>query len=336
MIIKKVVSDQFMVEDRPLIAICLAAYNGEKYITQQLESIFSQTYQHFKLYIADDRSTDRTVEIIETFQNRFTGRIGLTVNDKQLGVVNNFETLIGHCKEEYIACCDQDDIWESNKLELQLKAMRQLEEKSLTGACLVHSDLSMVNENAEELEDSYFRFRGYRLNQKKDLGHILGPSGVMGNTLMINAVLRDKVLPFPSGLEVHDYHDYWIGVVAELYGERKTLQQPLVRYRIHNSNLSNPLQKVQSKGSRWGWLNRDIRLPYLDSKRYKVMAALLEKELSQEDEKYIQAFYDYLTFSKSRLAMFSDLIRYSLVKRGIWFRMKLLAKMMLTKRYPDA
>lgn len=330
MIIKKIVLDQFMLDNKSHIAICLATYNGEKYITEQLESIFSQTYQNFKLYIADDRSTDRTVEIIEVFQNRFSGQIDLIVNDKQLGVVNNFETLIGYCKEEYISCCDQDDIWESNKLELQLEAMKQLEQEFLTGAYLVHSDLSMVNENAKVLADSYFHFRGYRLNQKKDLGHILGPSGVMGNTLMINAVLRDKVLPFPLGL---DAHDYWIGIVAELYGERKTLPEPLVRYRLHNSNVSNSWQKLQSKGNRFGWFNRDIRLPYLDSKRCTTMAVLLKKELSTEDEKCIQAFYDYLTFSKSRLVMFFDLIRYSLVKRGVWFRLKLFVKMMLTNRY---
>ncbi len=320
-----------MIEDKPYIGICLASYNGEKYIAEQLESIFSQTYQQFKLYIADDRSTDNTVSIIKTFQDRFTDRIDLTVNDTQLGVVKNFETLLSHCKEAYIALADQDDIWESDKLALQLETMIELEDQSEIKACLVHSDLTMIDENNKILADSYFRFRGYRLDQKKDLGHILGPSGVMGNTLMINRVLRDKILPFPAEIEVHDY---WIAIIAELYGRRKTLHQPLVRYRIHHQNVSNSMQNIKSKTKIWRWLSRDIKLPYLESKRHRTMEVLLKRELLKEDKKSIKSFYEYLTFSKGRLEMYSDLIRYSLVKQGVWFRVKLFVKMMLTKRYP--
>ena len=172
--------DQSMVQNKPLIAICLASYNGEKYIAAQLESIFTQNYQNFKLYIADDRSADNTVAIIKSFQDRFADKIELTVNDTQLGVVKNFETLLSHCEEAYIALADQDDIWEENKLALQIEAMLQLEKQSGTKACLIHSDLSMMDENAKRLADSYFLFRRYRLNQEKDLGHILGPSGVLG------------------------------------------------------------------------------------------------------------------------------------------------------------
>ena len=319
-----------MIEDKPYIGICLASCNGEKYIAEQLESIFSQTYQQFKLYIADDRSTDNTVTIIKTFQDRFRDRINLTINTKQLGVVKNFETLMSHCEEAYISLADQDDIWESNKLALQLEAMIKLEDQSKINACLVHSDLTMIDENNKVLAESYFHFRGYRLDQKKDLGHILGPSGVMGNTLMINRVLCDKVLPFPKELEVHDY---WIAIIAELYGRRKTLHQPLVRYRIHNQNISNSMQNIQPSVKRWQLFSRDIKLPYLESKRYSIMEILLKRELEEKDKKSIKAFYDYLTFSKSRLEMYFDLIHYSLVKRGVWFRVKLLMKMMLTKRY---
>lgn len=329
MIIEKIILNQYMLQNKPLIAICLASYNGEKYIAEQLESIFTQSYQYFKLYIADDRSTDNTVSIIKTFQERFVDRIDFTINDIQLGVVKNFETLLSHCEEEYITFSDQDDIWESDKLTLQIKAIMQLEKESVTKACLVHSDLSMMDENAKLIADSYFHFRGYSLNQKKDLGHILGPSGVMGNTLMMNRELRNKSLPFPAGLEVHDY---WIAIVAELYGKRKTLQQPLVRYRIHNKNSSNSIQSIQSNNRQW-LTTRDIKLPYLESKRHYIMSNLLKRVLPNEDKKSIQAFYDYLTFSKSRLEMYLDLIRYSLVKRGIWFRVKLFVKLMLTNRY---
>ncbi len=321
---------QFMAQNKPFIAICFASYNGEQYIEEQLESIFAQNYQNFKLYIADDRSTDNTVMIIKTFQDRFRDRIYLTVNHRQLGVVKNFETLLSNCKEEYIALSDQDDIWKPNKLARQLEVMLQLEKEYTATACLVHSDLILIDKNVKVLNNSYFGFRGYKLNQKKDLGHILGPSGVMGNTLMINRKLCDKSLPFPKELEVHDY---WIGIVAELYGKRKTLQEPLVLYRVHNMNISNSIQNIQAYTKKWQWNVRNLKLPYLDSKRHYIMSNLLKKVLENEDKKAIQAFYDYLTFSKSRLEMYLDLIRYSLVKRGLWFRIKLFVKLMLTERY---
>ena len=320
--------DQLMIHNKPLIAICLASYNGEKYISEQLESIFAQSFQNFKLYIADDRSIDNTVMIIKRFQDRFGDRIHFTINATQLGVVKNFETLLSNCDEEYITLADQDDIWEPDKLTHQLEAMIQLEQQSTTKSYLVHSDLMMIDENANVIADSYFSFRGYRLNQEKDLGHILGPSGVMGNTLMMNRELRDKSLPFPRELEIHDY---WIAIVAELYGRRITLQKSLVRYRIHHKNISNSIHSIQSNKRKW--FTRDIKLPYLELKRDYIMATLLKRVLSNEDKKSIQAFNDYLTFSKSRLGMYMDLIYYSLVKRGIWFRVKLFAKLMLTKRY---
>lgn len=322
-----------MTEHKPRIGLCLATFNGEKYIAEQLDSVFMQTYQQFTLYIADDGSTDGTIDIIRTFQKRFPGRIVLRINDRTLGAVKNFEQLLRSCNEAYIAFCDQDDIWAPDKLRLQLDTIRGLEGAYPETPCMVHSDLSMMTGSGEPMHDSYFRFRGYRLLGHKDLGHILGPSGVMGNTTMVNAALCEKALPFPDGLEVHDY---WIGVVAELFGKRRTLFEPLVRYRIHNSNMSNSLANVQSKGVLWQWFERDLKLPYIESSRHKVIATLLDKDISPRDKKTIEAFYDYLTFSKGRLEMFADLIRYSLVKRGVWFRTKLLFKIFLTKRYRRA
>jgi len=322
-----------MTENKSQIGICLATYNGEKYIEEQLESIFSQTYQHFTLYIAEDNSSDKTVKMIKFFQERFPDRIDLQINDQTLGVVKNFEQLLRSCNEKYIAFCDQDDIWEKDKLQLQIDAIRKLECENPKTPCMVHSDLSMIDDNAKHLADSYFRFRGYCLQEQKDLGHILGPSGVMGNTVMINALLCEKVLPFPSDLEVHDY---WIGVITELYGKRKTLFSPLVRYRIHHKNVSNSLENLQSKRNISQWLKRDLRLPYIESDRHKIIATLLDKKLSEIDKDTVKAFYDYLTFSKGRGEMFTDLIKYSLVKRGVWFRINLLIKILLTRRYHRA
>ena len=321
-----------MQNSKPYIAVCMATYNGEAYIAEQIESIFAQTYSYFKIYIADDQSHDKTSVIVRSFQKRYPDKISLIHRTKHVGVVKNFELLLEACSEAYIVLADQDDIWEKYKLEVQLKAMLELEEISQEKRCLVHSDLSVINQDALKLYDSYFNFRGYKLDECKDLGHILGPSGVMGNTIMINAKLRDKILPFPPSLEIHDY---WIGVVAELYGSRRTLSKPLVRYRIHKNNASNSLKSIDSKVSIRRWLHRDLRLPYMESTRAGLMQFLLTERLTKEDRHYIEAFYKYLTFSKSRISLYMDLLRYSLVKRSLKFRVLLLLKILITKRYSD-
>ena len=315
------------------IAILMTTCNGERFVEAQLASLFAQTFTDFMLYIADDISTDNTVDIIRTFQQRFPEKIDLRVNAKRLGVTKNFEGLLQRCTESYAAFCDQDDIWEPDKLRLEFDAIRQLERAKGTLPCLVHSDLLMIDTEDSVMHASYFAFRRYRLRDGKDLGHILGPSGVMGNTVMINAALRARALPFPHGVEVHDS---WLGIVAELYGKRRTLHRPLVRYRIHRTNTSNSLQRLQGgiKQGKRGLF--DIRLPYLDSHRKALMEYLLAQEMGTADRNTVQAFYDYLCFSKSRLRMYYDLIRYSLVKRGNWFRTKLLVKLLLTRRYRHA
>lgn len=314
----------------PRIAIMMATYNGAAYLARQLDSLLAQTYLHYTIDIADDGSTDGTVEILQSYQNRCPETIHFSVNPERLGVVKNFENLLQRLDAPYVMFCDQDDLWEPDKVARQLEAMQELEAAASDVPCLVHGDLAMMDAEERPLAASYFAFRGYCLRDTKDLGHILGPSGVMGNTVMLNAALRCKALPFPEGLEVHDY---WIGIVAELFGKRRTLQQPLVRYRIHATNVSSSVHTLQSRAGWQRWLRGAIRLPYLDSSRNVVMAHLLSLPLDAKDRQVIMAFADYLAFRGSRWQMFWNLVQYDLVKRGVGFRLKLFFKMMLTRRY---
>ena len=308
----------------------MATCNGETFLEEQLLSILNQTYQNFQITISDDCSSDGTVAIIKEYQQKYPQRITLLENNIRVGVVKNFESLLENCIADYIAFCDQDDIWEFDKLQKEMEVMLQLEATIDQKACLVHSDLLMIDDHNNLIRPSYFSFRGYRLKDKKDLGHILGPSGVMGNTLLINKALRDIVLPFPDTLDVHDY---WIGVCAELFGYRKTLHEPLVRYRIHGNNTSNSFSSLNKKSTFLKFFSRDIKLPNLETKRKIFLHSLLEKIKNSKDKKTFQAYLDYLEFKKNRLEIYFDLIKYSLVKRGFLFRIKLFFKIIFTNRY---
>lgn len=100
----------------PAISIALATYNGEAYLAQQLDSLARQTLLPSELVISDDGSTDRTIEIAQTFADRAPFAVRIVRNDKRLGFSDNFMRAVAHCSGELIAFCDQDDVWDPAKL----------------------------------------------------------------------------------------------------------------------------------------------------------------------------------------------------------------------------
>ena len=106
------------------IDILMATYNGEKYIKQQLDSILNQTYNEFNLIISDDASLDGTISILKEYQNK-DSRIKVFKQDKNLGVVENFEFLLKQVTNEFFMLADQDDIWEKDKIEKSITKLKE-------------------------------------------------------------------------------------------------------------------------------------------------------------------------------------------------------------------
>ncbi|NBL00422.1 MAG: glycosyltransferase family 2 protein, partial [Erysipelotrichia bacterium] len=248
--------------NQPLVTILLTTFNAENFLVEQIESILHQTYSNIELVIHDDASDDRTCSIIEDYCQKYSN-IKLIKNNHNIGCVNNFESAISSCSAKYIALSDQDDIWARNKLEMQMQNLLRYEKGHKSMPIMVHSDLMMIDESNRVLYRSYFQFRKYKLKKHKDLGHILGPCGVMGNTILFNDALKKLIIPFPHNLSIHDY---WIALITELLGKRITIYSPLVQYRIHSNNLSNNQSSLQrSKGlvsSLKAWKNQKKKIPY--------------------------------------------------------------------------
>ena len=313
----------------PSLSVLLASCNGEKFIAQQIRSIVAQTYTDFQLIICDDNSQDATIQIIQTFLSKYPN-IVLHRNKTTLGYVRNFERLIGLCHTPYIALCDQDDIWECDKLEKQMQHMQLSETKHPTQPVLIHSDLSVHDTNGSKLYPSYFAYRGYVLGNKKDLGHILGPCGVMGNTVLFNRALKNLILPFPPMLK---NHDYWIALVCELFGTRVTLDTPLVQYRLHTDNASNPLIATTATQHSMQYYLRCLRgicrLPYTGTQRENVLEYLLEHyTVDDEARRIIEAFLKYLRLQGSKSGRIYDMMRYAYVKKSIPFQIKTALKIL--------
>ena len=126
--------EQYMMqEDTTQVAILLATYNGERFIKDQLDSILNQTYQNFVCYIHDDGSTDRTVDILKKYVSKYPKKIKLLEYPGKKGAVGNFLSLIDyaveHCREQYYLFSDQDDIWLPQKIELEVKKIRKIDNK---------------------------------------------------------------------------------------------------------------------------------------------------------------------------------------------------------------
>ena len=135
-----------------VIVIC-STFNGQKYLKEQIDSLFHQSYKDFKLLFRDDGSSDKTLEILKSYD------IELLPSNENIGVKSSFETLLKYAFEnsdaKYFMFCDQDDVWNNDKIERTLEKMQELE--NLYGGSiplLVHSDLEVVNEKLETLSSS--------------------------------------------------------------------------------------------------------------------------------------------------------------------------------------
>ncbi len=104
------------------VSIVICTYNGSKYLSQQLDSIFAQTYPLHEVIVQDDGSTDDTWNIIEKYANKFP-QMRIYRNKEKQGINANFLSAMQHATGDYIAIADQDDIWEHNKIEIQIKAI---------------------------------------------------------------------------------------------------------------------------------------------------------------------------------------------------------------------
>ena len=139
-----------------IIEILMATYNGEKYISEQIDSIINQTCKNWKLLIRDDGSQDKTLEILEEYEKR-DERINILRDIKgNLGFVKNFEELLKNSSEEFIMFSDQDDYWLENKLEVYSNELNKFSKEELEKPLLLHSNSFICDENLKIKKTSFF------------------------------------------------------------------------------------------------------------------------------------------------------------------------------------
>ena len=140
------------------LEILMATYNSADWIAPQLESILSQTYTDFRLLVRDEGSTDRTLELVETFAKRDPRVVVLPTDGRNLGAIQNFSALLNVTEADYVMFADADDVWLPKKVELTLNAILEVERRGGSATpILVHTDLRIVGSQLEPLAPSFWR-----------------------------------------------------------------------------------------------------------------------------------------------------------------------------------
>jgi len=215
-----------------MISIALASYNGEKYIREQLDSILNQTIQDFEVIICDDCSNDNTWNIIEEYANN-DARFRCYKNEKNLGFIKNFEKAISLCEGDYVALCDQDDIWIQIHLEVLFSNIKN------NNLCL--GNALFINGNNESLEQTHISSLGGGIEfldtiEKKIIRVLFRGNFCQGASMLIKRDFLNRILPVPNCFSVHDV---WFAMAAICEKSFVFTPETITLYRQHNTNVIN-------------------------------------------------------------------------------------------------
>lgn len=209
-----------------MVSVCIATFNGEEYIEEQLASILSQLTSEDEVIISDDGSTDQTIQIINSFKDC---RIRLIRHSKTKCkfsfdyTTHNFENALQYAQGDYIFLADQDDIWLPGKVKIMCSYLQK--------NTLVLSDCKMVNSRLETISESYFKCNQSGKGIWKNIIH----NSYLGCCMAFQRELLKKAFPFPKSAVAHDI---WLGLLAEKFGKVVFLDVPMILYRRHGKNVS--------------------------------------------------------------------------------------------------
>ena len=291
-----------MNENRNKVAVLMSTYNGEKYLEEQLESIFAQKDVDLTLFVRDDGSKDNTLNIIDKYRKKYSNII-LVDSKENLGPAMSFMILLKYAylnnKFDYFAFSDQDDIWLSNKLIKGIKNLKDNNEPYL----YCSNQILYINDEK----------KGFRFTEELpiDLGSYMVKNEISGCTMIMNRKLVSilKILGFPeTNILNYRLHDTWVLLVACIYGKVIYDKESEILYRIHENNCIGI-----KKNSFW----QRIKRRYFNKTPAKNLRSKTAKELlkrcefkSLEDKELVQSFANYQNslFDKKKLLKLSDSI----------------------------
>lgn len=215
---------QKRIEKKPLVSIAVATYNGDKYIRKQIESLLKQDYSNIEIIVSDDNSTDNTYNILNEYKNKIK-----VYKNSNKGLNNNFINAIQHCKGYYLALCDQDDIWETNKIS---ELVKKIDDFDIINCCVCVIDENDNYHNSAIMHQAYEIDKTYFIDFEK----YIKENPLLGCTSLMKMSFVKKFLSIPKACI---YHDWWFAMNCIKNGNGIVfVDEQLVKYRQHSKNTA--------------------------------------------------------------------------------------------------
>lgn len=214
-----------------MTSVCMATYNGARFIREQIDSILLQLGAEDELIVSDDGSTDGTLEILAEYAVA-DARVRVLHHEKKISqspyrnfryATENFENALCHANGDYIFLSDQDDVWLPEKVTVCMKLLESYD-------CIVHN-YRVIDADGNLIEEAHFR-------KKPVHSHFLmnvADNHFRGCCLALKAEILKYALPIPPNVIGHDY---WIGCLAAHYGAVHYEMRPLIASRWYSGSVS--------------------------------------------------------------------------------------------------
>lgn len=295
------------------VAICLATYNGEEYIGQQLDSLLNQSYSKWVAYIRDDNSTDGTMQILEKYVHKYPDKFKLITDvqgggnsQKNFALIHKWVTL--NANPDYYMFCDQDDYWLKNKIEESVALIAPYNNMPVLG----HTDLKIADSELNIICESFIKYRA--LNPKvKDLNHLLIQNNITGCTMIWNRALNKYIDLTNNRVAMHDW---WIALIASSFGKIIFLPKPTILYRQHGDNVVGATEVntptfIIKRLIGFNHVRKTLNLAYMQARSFsEVYDKILNPELLSIIKKFMKMG------NMNKISRISTAIRGKYLKQG--------------------
>lgn len=276
----------------PKVEILMTTYNGQEFVAQQIDSILSQTFTDFNLVISDDHSTDKTFDILESYQKSYPGKIRVQQPVHRYGNArDHFFALLKESKADYIFFCDQDDVWFNWKMEEMLHLMEEAEASyGVMTPLLVFSDQTPTDSNLKPLATSLMTY--HKLNPHiESFKQVIFRNPITGGATLFNRALAIKSLDCTK-LDETRMHDYWLALVCSKFGRCVYLDKSTSYYRQHSNNsigahhvgsIEHIINKLTHMSS--------VKSEYAKTKKQaKIFLDTYSKEFNEEEKDFLVSY----------------------------------------------
>ncbi len=300
------------------VRILLAAYKGNEYAAEMIDSILAQDTDDWELILSDDGND--TEALLASYAERYPEKIKLHRSGRRFGSAQkHFLYLMEQYGDsDYLMFCDQDDIWHPDKVRKTREAMQSAEKEALLpGAAnippiLVHTDLKVVDGKLQPINESFMRYSrldGTRLR----LNELLIQNVVTGCTLMINRPLTALALK-GAGQERMLMHDWWIALCAAAFGKCVFLPEATIDYRQHGDNTVGAKDPLSPAYLRSRLSGGSVKKALRDtSAQAEAFFAIYGDRLDREQKEMVKAFAELP--GKSKLARLRTYSRFGFWKK---------------------